>query len=161
MKTYTLVRNEDETGNSGTGPVAKAVEFDDGTAVLKWDGRTNALGVSSMVVYQSIEDLVKVHGHGGKTVLVPDSDMAKVDAFREELRELPEFRALDAAMGGNKLRKCGHRVGRIILLRQAAALLAVLFEDLEKLPEGFTGRLRAAGSGVSVEDLLDGGPEAP
>lgn len=69
MKIFQLVRNEDETGNSGTGPVAEVVEFEDGKAVVKWRAQTNALGVGSVVVYDSLQDLVKVHGHGGKTVL--------------------------------------------------------------------------------------------
>jgi len=67
IKIFDVVRNEDETGNSGTGVVARAIEFSDGACVLKWDAETNALAVGSLVVYSSFEDMVKVHGHGGKT----------------------------------------------------------------------------------------------
>ena len=70
MKVYRMVRHEDKTGNSGIGTVGEVVEFDDGTAVLHWDADTNALAVSSTVVYLSLADLIKVHGHGGRTVLV-------------------------------------------------------------------------------------------
>lgn len=64
-----MIRDEDETGNSGTGVVGEVTCFSDGTAVLKWSCDSNALQVSSVVIYQSLADLVKVHGHGGKTRL--------------------------------------------------------------------------------------------
>jgi hypothetical protein len=67
VKLYEMVRHEDETGNSGKGRVAIAVEFPDGKCVLKWDGSTNALGVGSLVLYDRFQDMEKVHGHGGKT----------------------------------------------------------------------------------------------
>lgn len=69
MRIYQMVREQDETGNSGTGIVGEVVRFQDGTSVLKWSRDSNALAVSSLVIYQSLEDLLKVHGHGGKTRL--------------------------------------------------------------------------------------------
>lgn len=73
MKCFYLNRLEDETGNSGTGRVAEVIEFEDGSACLHWSASTNALGVSSTIVYSSIQDVIRVHGHGGKTVLVEAS----------------------------------------------------------------------------------------
>ncbi|TXH54508.1 MAG: hypothetical protein E6Q97_10785 [Desulfurellales bacterium] len=67
MRIYQMVRDEDETGNSGTGVVGEVVKFSDGRCVLAWSKDSNALAVSSLVVYSSINDLLKVHGHGGKT----------------------------------------------------------------------------------------------
>lgn len=67
MKRYLLKRLVDESGNSGTGYVAEAVVFNDGTCVVHWDRRTNRAGVSSTVVYRWLEDAVRVHGHDGKT----------------------------------------------------------------------------------------------
>lgn len=64
MRRFNLVRNEDETGVSGTGIVAQGVEFDDGTCSMRWLTAT-----ASTAVYNSIVDLDKIHGHGGKTVV--------------------------------------------------------------------------------------------
>jgi hypothetical protein len=74
MQCYYLNRTEDRTGNSGTGLVAEVAHFDDGFAVVHWDSRTNALNVTSTTVYTSLDDLMRVHGHDGATVLVDDPD---------------------------------------------------------------------------------------
>lgn len=66
MRTYELVRDEDETGVSGTGRVAQLVEFDDGTVALRWLTET-----SSTAVYADLGAVAKIHGHGGKTRIVP------------------------------------------------------------------------------------------
>lgn len=65
MRRFYLDRREDETGISGTGRVAEGIQFSDGTCVLCWMS-----GVSSTSVYRSISDVVTVHGHEGKTVVV-------------------------------------------------------------------------------------------
>lgn len=64
MKRFYLLRREDETGVSGTGIVALGVQFPDGRCVMRW--LTNP---SSFGVYDSIEDVEKIHGHGGRTVV--------------------------------------------------------------------------------------------
>ena len=69
MRCYVLIRYEDKSGGSGTGQVAEAVEFEDGTVALHWDKATNKLGVSSTVIYSSMEDAIKVHGHDGASEL--------------------------------------------------------------------------------------------
>lgn len=69
MRIYQMVRDIDETGNSGTGIVGEAVRFSDGRCVLAWSKDSNALAVSSLVFYSTLDDLLKVHGHGGKTRL--------------------------------------------------------------------------------------------
>lgn len=66
---YNMVRIEDETGNSGTGVVGEVAVFGDGTAILHWCKDTNVLKVTSTVIYATTDDLLLVHGHGGKTVL--------------------------------------------------------------------------------------------
>ena len=65
MKLFELHRNEDETGVSETGVVAQGVIFDGGKVALSW--LTN---VSSVAIYDSIEDVIKIHGHEGKTYVV-------------------------------------------------------------------------------------------
>lgn len=61
-KLFVLVRDEDETGVSGTGEVADGVQFGDGTCALRWRTETASTGF-----YASIEDLLKIHGHDGKS----------------------------------------------------------------------------------------------
>jgi hypothetical protein len=63
---YWWVRHVDETGMSGTGRVAQVAVFSDGSAVLRWLKDRNAAEVQSTVFYESVDDLVRVHGHGEK-----------------------------------------------------------------------------------------------
>ena len=63
---YWWCRDEDETGMSGEGKVAQIAVFEDNSAVLRWLSSRNAAKVSSTVVYESIDDLLHVHGHGDK-----------------------------------------------------------------------------------------------
>ena len=67
MRRFLLNRLEDATGTSGTGHVAEGVVFSDGLAVIRWSRSTNAVGVSSVVVYETVNDVEKVHGHEGRT----------------------------------------------------------------------------------------------
>lgn len=60
-----LIRDDDETGVSGTGPVAWVVEFPDGTAVTRWA----VTDIRQTCVWTSIEDVLAIHGHNGKTRL--------------------------------------------------------------------------------------------
>jgi hypothetical protein len=60
-----LVRTTDVTGVSGTGVVAYGVEFPDGRVVLRW-----CTGIDSTVLYDSITDVVHIHGHNGATELI-------------------------------------------------------------------------------------------
>lgn len=61
---FCLIRHDDETGVSGTGHVATGVEFEDGTVAMRW--RT---GTASTAVYDSVADVIEIHGHGGKTTV--------------------------------------------------------------------------------------------
>jgi hypothetical protein len=65
MKTrvYEVHRKKDVSGVSGTGHVADAVVFEDGTTVLRWRVPRKA----STAIYASLENAVEVHGHDGKT----------------------------------------------------------------------------------------------
>lgn len=60
-----LRRTEDVSGLSGTGMVAEGVEFTDGRVAMRW--RTE---VTSTVLYDSVEDVVWIHGHEGRTELI-------------------------------------------------------------------------------------------
>ncbi len=63
-RTFDLVRLEDATGISGTGPVAEGVVFSDGTVALRW-----LTAHRSTALYESAREVLAIHGHGGKTEL--------------------------------------------------------------------------------------------
>lgn len=63
MRVFNLVREEDESGVSGTGIVAQGTEFDNGRVALTW--LKSHLGMVG--IYDNITVMLKVHGHGGKT----------------------------------------------------------------------------------------------
>jgi len=62
MRRFVLNRLVDETGISGTGIVAEGIEFENGKCVLSWLTQP-----SSIVVHENMENVVKIHGHVGKT----------------------------------------------------------------------------------------------
>lgn len=62
MKRFVLVRDEDISGVSGVGVVAEGVEFTGGRCALHW-----LSPLTSVSVYDSIEVLIGVHGHEGRT----------------------------------------------------------------------------------------------
>jgi hypothetical protein len=64
-KRFILQRGEDVSGTSGTGRVADGVEFADGKAVIRWNTAT-----ASTALYDSVADIVAIHGHNGATVVV-------------------------------------------------------------------------------------------
>lgn len=64
-RAFHLQRDKDHNGVSGTGRVAEGCEFSDGTVVLRWLSAT-----ASTVVYGTLADAVRVHGHGGSTRVV-------------------------------------------------------------------------------------------
>lgn len=63
MRLFQLVREDDESGVSGTGVVAQGVEFDNGRVSMTW--LKSHLGMTGN--YDNITVMLKVHGHGGKT----------------------------------------------------------------------------------------------
>lgn len=81
MRTFKTVRTEDISGVSGTGVVTEGVQFTDGTVVIRWLTDTASTGV-----YASIEDMIKIHGHGGATMVKWDNESDEM----EDLRYSPE-----------------------------------------------------------------------
>lgn len=66
MRTFTLERDEDVSGISGTGTVAEGVEFSTGKVVIHWVAGEHR----STVVWDSIAAVEAIHGHGGATRVV-------------------------------------------------------------------------------------------
>lgn len=62
---FRLVRLSDATGVSGTGYVAEGIQFSDGRCAMRWT--TNGTPRST-AVYDSMEDLLFIHGHQGSTI---------------------------------------------------------------------------------------------
>jgi hypothetical protein len=69
LRHFYLMRDEDKSGSSGTGRVAEAFVFEDGTTVLRW-----LVKPYSTAMYGSPGELKKIHGHAGATRLVPAND---------------------------------------------------------------------------------------
>lgn len=64
MRRFELVRDEDVSGVSGVGVVAKGVEFDDGLCVMRWCSTK-----TSTAIYNTWTELLDIHGHEGRTKL--------------------------------------------------------------------------------------------
>lgn len=62
MKRFVLNRLVDATGISGVGIVAEGIQFSNGKCALTW-----LTLVTSVALYESIEDLIAIHGHDGST----------------------------------------------------------------------------------------------
>lgn len=72
FRRFELVRTEDNTGVSGTGVVVVGVEYPNGAVHMQWqnDACNNDISVNAMALKPApngIEQVRKVHGHGGKT----------------------------------------------------------------------------------------------
>lgn len=63
MRRFLFIRNEDETGISGTGPVAEGVVLSSGKVVVNWLTKYPTISI-----YDTFEDAAFLHGHDGKTV---------------------------------------------------------------------------------------------
>ena len=64
MRRFVLYRREDVSGISGTGFVAEGVRFSDGAVALRWLRAPHTISV-----YPSVDALLAVHGHRGRTEL--------------------------------------------------------------------------------------------
>jgi hypothetical protein len=62
VRTFTLIRDVDLNGISGTGNVAQGVEFDDGVCAMHW-----LTQYRSTAIYPDVETLEVIHGHEGMT----------------------------------------------------------------------------------------------
>ena len=74
FRRFDLCRLDDVSGVSGTGRVAEGVCFSSGKCVISWLSSMPSIGV-----FDSVDELLAVHGHKGKTVvrwLDPDGEPA-------------------------------------------------------------------------------------
>jgi len=64
MRRFYLDRQQDVSGRSGTGYVAEGVEYSDGIVAMRWTTAT-----ATTVLFKSMDDVEKIHGHEGRTVI--------------------------------------------------------------------------------------------
>lgn len=64
-KIFDLIRSHDSTGISGDGRVAEGIEFENGKVAMCWLG-----AMASVNLYDSIDHVRAIHGHGGSTEVV-------------------------------------------------------------------------------------------
>jgi hypothetical protein len=66
---FLLDRRRDPTGLSGTGIVATGICFSwDGPVVTRWRGLYS--GVHQITHWSTVDEVLRVHGHGGATDLI-------------------------------------------------------------------------------------------
>jgi len=105
-RTFTLVRDEDITGVSGTGRVAVGAQFDDGMVVLHWEGDPYT---TTTMHPGGTDSILYIHGHGGKTRIVWDDETPltpfddKDFSFLYTVLELPDDNFLCLHMSARKL----------------------------------------------------------
>lgn len=64
-KLFHLVRMKDVSGVSGTGVVAIGTEYPNGKCTISWLHEVSCIGV-----YDSMSQLVAIHGHEGATTVI-------------------------------------------------------------------------------------------
>ena len=86
LKLFMLNRKQDATGVSGTGIVARGIIFPTGKCVMEWQTKH-----TSIAVYDSLPELMAIHGHDGKTeVLVSDAH-----GDLEEMKKIGRYRVME------------------------------------------------------------------
>lgn len=66
FRRYVVQRDEDETGVSGTGQVVEGVQFEDGRVAFRWCANPER----STGTFDTIDGMMRIHGHDGKTRVV-------------------------------------------------------------------------------------------
>jgi hypothetical protein len=70
------MRKVDVSGTSGVGVVAEGVVFDNGKAAMTW-----LSDVKSVTCFDRLTEVIKIHGHGGATVMVLEGRKSDAKAF--------------------------------------------------------------------------------
>ncbi len=113
MRIFHFFRHEDQSGVSGTGVVAEGVEFTNGWCALRWMSQQ-----ASIAFYQSLNEVRRIHGHGGRTEIVL-SEIA------------PPLRPAE------KDPETSQKIELIFAIVDEAAALLALEEDPDALPEHY------------------------
>lgn len=87
IRTFRLYRTQDMSGVSGTGIVAEGIVFKTGKTVICW-----SRSPYSVTVFDSLEEMLQVHGHHGKTEIQWQDDFGKTNKNEPRERDFPEKR---------------------------------------------------------------------
>lgn len=83
LRRFHFDRLEDSSGVSGCGRVAEGCIFTDtGAAVVHWLGKYGSINL-----YSSIDHVIQVHGHEGRTQIVFDDEAPATELQKEELKK--------------------------------------------------------------------------
>lgn len=85
LRRFTLQRNEDASGVSGTGIVAEGVEFTGGKVAMTW-----LTPMAIVEVADSIHVIEAIHGHEGRTVVVWLDEAPRMADTRKTNRRKPK-----------------------------------------------------------------------
>jgi len=110
---FRLIRDEDVSGVSGVGHIADGVEWSSGRVTLQWEGER-----ASLSHWDSLEDMLACHGHGGRTrVEWLDSGLPACPQ-----RDTSDFvAALEAALRG--VREAGEMVPSVAVMAEVVRCL--------------------------------------
>ena len=81
IRRFHFERNKDASGISGIGKVAEGVIFSNGKVALEWFGNH-----SSTNLYDSLDDVVYIHGHAGMTDIIFDDPEEVIENQKEEVK---------------------------------------------------------------------------
>jgi hypothetical protein len=111
LRRFVLERYADVSGVSGNGIVAEGTEWTDKTATIRWYGER-----PSTVVWESVDDAMRIHGHDGLTIRVwldpPTEDQIPKDGDPHSLLYNPGYGT------GWVPRRCSCLIGRDHLARE-------------------------------------------
>lgn len=96
---FSLQRDTDVSGVSGTGTVAYGVVFPDGRVATRWNGK-----VAQTCAWESLDDVKAVHGHNGATRVVLNDPA-------DRMARIAEAHCKDIGEGGltsGDCAECGH-----------------------------------------------------
>ena len=81
MRAFHLLRLDDVSGVSGTGRVAEGVVFSNGLVALTW-----LSPYPTVAVYPSAAAVEAIHGHDGRTLVVPEGTTSRAEPGHEAQR---------------------------------------------------------------------------
>lgn len=68
MKSFVLNRKKDVSGLTGEGIICEGCILTNGKVILHWLNE-----ISSIVIHESIENVIKIHCHNGQTEIIYDN----------------------------------------------------------------------------------------
>jgi hypothetical protein len=121
-RTFKLIRDEDVSFVSGTGFICEGVVFSDGHVALHWLGE-----MPTTTPMPTLEWVLKIHGHEGKTRLVWDDETGPQQGFNEK-----DISYLHEILSDDKM-AIWHLGARRLLKKLRAAMGKAAIDILESL----------------------------